>query len=106
MSRKFYTAYETNLFQRTFDAMKQEGFFKAVIMNKTLPFAVNQDEFGAYNLGFFMWQAGREDVLEQVIGLLQESSDVDEALAKLLAIRSQQASHAAAEEVQGSTSIQ
>jgi hypothetical protein len=97
MKLKLFTEKEKELYRLTFAVLDTEGFFNHAI--RQLPFTINQEpQLGAYNLGFFMWKAGREDMLDYVIELAQSADDMEVVLKKLIAFRAQQALDAVAEE--------
>lgn len=94
---KLYTLKEVRLFEAAHTALREGGLFTKALTQ--LPYAKTSqvDNFGGHNYGFFMWQAGREDMLEQVIEIAQGADDGEEILRKLIALRAQQALDAEAE---------
>lgn len=88
MPKLLYTDYQKFLYASTFDAMKQNGYFNQFgSAAQPLPFAINQDGFGAYNIGFFMWQAGREQTIDDMVTLCETATSVAQVKARLLALR-------------------
>lgn len=86
---KLYTRYEVDLYPKVFSSLRDEGYFNEISKNltKNLPFPVNQDTFGAYNIGFFMWRIGREEAYGMLEEMLEGTESVEQIRKRLKAQR-------------------
>lgn len=87
MSEKTFTEYQKQLYRKTFQALNDTGFWSEALKTG-LPFSINQDPaIGAYNTGFYMWQAGREHTIDDMLALCEGTNSVDQIKERLKQLR-------------------
>jgi hypothetical protein len=81
-----YTEHQQLRYKSLFRTLVDQGWFHRV-SREGLPFAINQDSIGAYNLGFFMWLQGHEQTVDDMLELCEGATSIEHLKERLLAYR-------------------
>jgi hypothetical protein len=77
-----YTDYHKELYRQVFTGLNKANYFNR-FWSHGLPFEVNQDPHGAYNVAFALWMAAREQAIDEMLGLLEGTDSVEQVRLRL-----------------------